>query len=357
MSQERSQFTAFFKKRIKAADTCVFTQYFYNSDCVNITSVHRNLNAKKRNCERYTDKKGSISRLIKHRKGKSSSKRENVAKSQNIHVSNRFAVLQHLVEKDSSMFESNIRKCANKTSLNNKKSVDHVNVVKKRPRHDSRQVSVICQDRGELSLSWVEKSMNRDSCNKKGNMHKRKFNIGNSESIHGNIGNIENCRDISKTMCPHVVTGHDTDLSGNNKNNNIVNDCTNVVNDHEMPNVVEVEQSELKCHSSERINLNDTEDIIRATKNGSKCIKKVNVEKIVNPCTDLKKLLSQQEKPFGFLPISNLCYRDSTSSTPTVILTNDTFDPIQLHERVFASGTYNFLGEKIQLPSKINFQK
>ena len=33
------------------------------------------------------------------------------------------------------------------------------------------------------------------------------------------------------------------------------------------------------------------------------------------------------------------------------------FDPVQIHKEVYNSGTYNFLGKRIQLPSKINFEK
>ena len=46
------------------------------------------------------EKTGSITKVMRHRKGKSSSKPKNTQKNVNIHVSNRFAALENITELD-----------------------------------------------------------------------------------------------------------------------------------------------------------------------------------------------------------------------------------------------------------------
>ena len=114
----------------------------------------------------------------------------------------------------------------------------------------------------------------------------------------------------------------------------------------------------ISLHHETATDLTSSNDIVQAIKGGCNIIKKVNVLKIRDKCSDLSKLLQQQHRPFGFLPISNRQhFNGDISNVPKKILTTDDFDPVQLHKKIFASGKYNFLGEKIQLPSEINFQK
>ena len=87
-------------------------------------------------------------------------------------------------------------------------------------------------------------------------------------------------------------------------------------------------------------------------------MRKVKIFDIRDKCSDLVLALQQQQEPFGFLPISNLRFKDRIGdTTPKEIITQHNFDPVKLHQRVFNSGQYNFLGTRIQLPSSINFKK
>ena len=101
----------------------------------------------------------------------------------------------------------------------------------------------------------------------------------------------------------------------------------------------------------------DTNIIENFTLAGKPVAKKVNILHIHNKSTDLIKCIEQQHKPFGFLPITELKYRDCYVSTvPNEIYTWDTFDAIKVHEKVKATGTYNFLEARIQIPSSINLE-
>ena len=56
---------------------------------------------------------------------------------------------------------------------------------------------------------------------------------------------------------------------------------------------------------------------------------------------------------FWFLPITNPCdFGQEISNVPNVICTWGNFDPIETHYKVLASGKYNFLGCRIQVPLK-----
>ena len=58
------------------------------------------------------------------------------------------------------------------------------------------------------------------------------------------------------------------------------------------------------------------------------------------------------------MPINNLCdFGQDISSISKEILTWENFDPIALHNKFFASKKYNFLGLRIQLPTRINLDK
>ena len=75
-------------------------------------------------------------------------------------------------------------------------------------------------------------------------------------------------------------------------------------------------------------------------------------------CTDLQKAISQQYKPFGFLPLQNLTEKEMHRDyTPKSVLVDTDFDPIMLHRNIFESGKYNYQGERIQLPTVINLKK
>ena len=79
--------------------------------------------------------------------------------------------------------------------------------------------------------------------------------------------------------------------------------------------------------------------------------KKVNVCNIVNKSKDLLKCLQQQFRPFGFLPIINLCnFGEEISFIQNVVYTWENLYPIQTHYRMLESGKYNFLGCRIQVP-------
>ena len=95
---------------------------------------------------------------------------------------------------------------------------------------------------------------------------------------------------------------------------------------------------------------------MKATLQGSKCVRNVIVTNIEDKCIDLKKCLSQQDTPLGFLPISNLKRLAIASSLRSNKVVNDNnFDPVHCHKEVKATRLYNFQQAKIQLPSKINF--
>ena len=108
--------------------------------------------------------------------------------------------------------------------------------------------------------------------------------------------------------------------------------------------------------SKVRVDVKNTAEIVKATLQGSKCVRNVIVTNIEDKCIDLKKCLSQQDTPLGFLPISNLKRLAIASSLkPNKVLNDSNFDPVACHKEVRATGTYNFQQAKIQLPSKINF--
>ena len=98
----------------------------------------------------------------------------------------------------------------------------------------------------------------------------------------------------------------------------------------------------------------ETNIIENLTKAGKPVAKKVNVLHIHNKSKDLGKCIQQQYKPFGFLPITNLNYENcDISNVPKEVYTWDTFDAIKVYEKVKATGTYNFLQARIQIPTNI----
>ena len=102
--------------------------------------------------------------------------------------------------------------------------------------------------------------------------------------------------------------------------------------------------------------MQNTAQIVKATLQGSKCVRNVIITNIEDKCIDLRRCLSQQDTLLGFLPISNLKRLAIASSLrPNKILNDNNFDPVLCHKEVKATGTYNFQQAKIQLPSKINF--
>ena len=108
--------------------------------------------------------------------------------------------------------------------------------------------------------------------------------------------------------------------------------------------------------SQTKVDVKNTPQIVKATLQGSKCVRNVIVANIEDKCSDLKKCLSQQDTPLGFLPISNLKRLAIASSLrPNKVLDDSNFDPVWCHKEVKATGTYNFQQAKIQLPSRINF--
>ena len=85
-----------------------------------------------------------------------------------------------------------------------------------------------------------------------------------------------------------------------------------------------------------------TESVREAVHKGSNMVKKLNVLNIVDKCSDLQKAL-QQNGVYGFLPITDLDSTMFTSSLEAnVILDTETFDPVKVHEMVKNSGAYNF---------------
>ena len=105
------------------------------------------------------------------------------------------------------------------------------------------------------------------------------------------------------------------------------------------------------------VDVKNTAHIVKATLQGSKCIRNVIVTNINDKCIDLKKCLAQQDTPLGFLSISNLKRLAIASSLkPNKVLSDKEFDPVSCHKEVKATGVHNFQKAKIQLPSKINFQ-
>ena len=101
-----------------------------------------------------------------------------------------------------------------------------------------------------------------------------------------------------------------------------------------------------------------TASIVQKVKNGNKqCLRHVNVKKITDKCIDLKKCIQQQRNVYGFLPITNLRRLHLNQSLkPNVILNEEQFDPVRVHNIVKATGKYNFEEAKIQMPSTINFE-
>ena len=65
--------------------------------------------------------------------------------------------------------------------------------------------------------------------------------------------------------------------------------------------------------------MKNTAQIVKATLQGSKCVRNVIVTNIEDICSDLRKCLAQQDTPLGFLPISNL-KRDPTKYLMTTTL-------------------------------------
>ena len=106
------------------------------------------------------------------------------------------------------------------------------------------------------------------------------------------------------------------------------------------------------------IDYTNTKFIVKSTFEGKKHVKKVNVEKLVDKCTDLQQCLKQQTNALGFLPITQLDrVRCAMSLKPNMVITDKEFDPVKVHNLVRQTGCYNFQKAKIQLPSKINFEK
>ena len=57
------------------------------------------------------------------------------------------------------------------------------------------------------------------------------------------------------------------------------------------------------------------------------CVRGVDVNEIVDKCSDLKECIKQQRNPYGFLPISNLKRMQRVYSLkPNSIITNKDFD-------------------------------
>ena len=107
-----------------------------------------------------------------------------------------------------------------------------------------------------------------------------------------------------------------------------------------------------------KVDIYDSKSIIQATIQGNLIVKHINVCEIENKCQDLKKALCQQDTPFGFLPLNDLKYSEVPNMhVPHKTITLEQFDPVVLHETIFNSGKFNFLGEKIQLPTDINLDR
>ena len=68
-------------------------------------------------------------------------------------------------------------------------------------------------------------------------------------------------------------------------------------------------------------------------------------------------MIKQQVNVLGFLPISNLKrFKRDLNTKPNVILKSDQFNAVDVHKKVFTTGSYNFLDAKFQLPTNINLE-
>ena len=145
--------------------------------------------------------------------------------------------------------------------------------------------------------------------------------------------------------------------------------CKNIDNKSQKSNVKEVSEVISDMHvqvpqdggtgnmRGESVDVTRTASIVRAVKNGRSCMHKVRVTNIKDKCLDLKKAISQQSTPLGFLLISNLKrFNIASSLKPNRIITEHQFDPVKVHQQVAKSQNYNFMSTKLQLPSKINFE-
>ena len=68
----------------------VNTRYFYNSKCTDLVALHSSIEKKKRRVVQYVKNVGCVNVLVKHRKGKSSTKRQKETVCDSIVCSNRF---------------------------------------------------------------------------------------------------------------------------------------------------------------------------------------------------------------------------------------------------------------------------
>ena len=102
-----------------------------------------------------------------------------------------------------------------------------------------------------------------------------------------------------------------------------------------------------------------TTHIVRNIQQGKapECVRSLNVNEIIDKCSDLKECIKQQRNPYGFLPISNLKrMQRAYSLVPNSIITDKNFDPVWMYNQVRDTGKYNYEQAKIQLPSDINFE-
>ena len=158
------------------------------------------------------------------------------------------------------------------------------------------------------------------------------------------------------------VNGQSTQVASSDSKGSIGHNCSKIT---------EKSQSNVDCEVTSdggisvnrekdvysRVDVKNTAQIVKATVQGSKCIRNVIVTNINDKCMDLRKCLAQQDTPLGFLPINNLKRLAIASSLkPNKVLSDKDFDPVLCHKEVKATGVYNFQQAKIQLPSNINFQ-
>ena len=108
-----------------------------------------------------------------------------------------------------------------------------------------------------------------------------------------------------------------------------------------------------KTNTGNGIKILHSKDIIQASKEASALVKRINIFNIRDKCSDFCKAINQQNGLYGFLPINNLLAVPEEVRTGPKKLTWEDFNPVELHYKIFNSGKYSFLGEHIQLPTRI----
>ena len=299
----------------------------------------------------------AISSIVQHRKGKSASKKPEVNRSQNwvCNSTNRFSGLpveDSRCELEVDWDENIVNDYVGSLSYRSQKHVYRKNrkgINTSLPRECKR----------------LEKHSNRNfgsevsKCKSdKNSLHKASY--WGKVSTHSNQNCIDTQRvehNSSEKECQKfsVVGSGCKNDHWKGEASDILSFHTDVMGNKELGS----ENTPLSASDLGDINVinyqyTETNIIENLTKAGKPVAKKVNVLHIHNKSKDLGKCIQQQYKPFGFLPITNLNYENcDISNVPKEVYTWDTFDAIKVYEKVKATGTYNFLQARIQIPTNI----